>query len=195
MSSRPLFISVAESMVIFGPIDQLGCVSASAGVAAAISSVRPVAERPARAGEDDALDVVDAPALEQLEDRVVLGIDRQDRRRRAARAAAMNSVAGGDQAFLVGERDARAGARSRQASGRDRRRRRSPPRPDRPAAPPPPRPPPLRRPPRCPVPASASLRRRRPHGSAIDREPRAGRRARSRQGAPRCRSAVTASTS
>ena len=28
ISSSPLFIMVAESMVIFGPIDQLGCFSA-----------------------------------------------------------------------------------------------------------------------------------------------------------------------
>ena len=28
MSSRPLFIIVAELIVIFGPIDQLGCFSA-----------------------------------------------------------------------------------------------------------------------------------------------------------------------
>src|SRR5438552_2686688 len=32
MSSRPLFASVAESTVIFGPIAQFGCLSASAGV-------------------------------------------------------------------------------------------------------------------------------------------------------------------
>ena len=34
MTSRPLFISVAESTVIFGPIDQVGWRSASAGVTA-----------------------------------------------------------------------------------------------------------------------------------------------------------------
>ena len=38
MTSRPLFISVAESTLIFGPIDQLGCFSASSGLAAAIAS-------------------------------------------------------------------------------------------------------------------------------------------------------------
>ena len=32
MTSRPLFIRVAESMVIFAPMLQLGCFNASAGV-------------------------------------------------------------------------------------------------------------------------------------------------------------------
>src|SRR5665647_3818036 len=38
MTSRPLFISVAESMLILGPIDQVGCLSASSGVTAASSA-------------------------------------------------------------------------------------------------------------------------------------------------------------
>ena len=35
---QPLFIRLAESMLIFDPIDQTGCAAASAGVAAAIRS-------------------------------------------------------------------------------------------------------------------------------------------------------------
>ena len=37
ITSSPLFISVAESIVIFGPIVQVGCRSASSGVTVAIS--------------------------------------------------------------------------------------------------------------------------------------------------------------
>ncbi len=39
MISSPLFIIVAESMVIFGPIDQLGCLSACSRVAPRIASM------------------------------------------------------------------------------------------------------------------------------------------------------------
>ena len=38
MTSRPLFISVAESIVIFAPMFQVGCWSASATVALDIDS-------------------------------------------------------------------------------------------------------------------------------------------------------------
>src|SRR5258705_364028 len=38
MISSPLFMSVAESMVIFGPISHVGCRSACSGSAASISS-------------------------------------------------------------------------------------------------------------------------------------------------------------
>src|SRR3954447_24105148 len=42
VTARPLLASVAESIVIFGPIDQVGCASASSGVTSASSSrVRP----------------------------------------------------------------------------------------------------------------------------------------------------------
>src|SRR3954452_7611491 len=42
ITSSPLFASVAESIVIFGPIDHVGCASASSGVTSASSSrVRP----------------------------------------------------------------------------------------------------------------------------------------------------------
>ena len=42
ITSRPLFISVAESMVIFGPICQVGCFSASA----AVTSASALSDRP-----------------------------------------------------------------------------------------------------------------------------------------------------
>ena len=49
MSSRPLFINVAESMVTLGPIDQFGCLSAWAGVAARIASIDQVRNGPPEA--------------------------------------------------------------------------------------------------------------------------------------------------
>src|SRR3954464_15992152 len=46
MTSRPLFIRVAESIVTFGPIDQLGCLSAACSVALRISSLDQVRNGP-----------------------------------------------------------------------------------------------------------------------------------------------------
>jgi hypothetical protein len=46
MISRPLFISVAESIVTFGPIDQLGWRNACSGVAARIASADQVRNGP-----------------------------------------------------------------------------------------------------------------------------------------------------
>ena len=48
--SRPLLNSVAESMVIFGPMSQVGCLSACARVTCASLSAGSVAERPAGGG-------------------------------------------------------------------------------------------------------------------------------------------------
>ncbi len=58
MSSRPLFIKVAESMVILAPMDQLGCFSASDGVARAASS-----RLLARNGPPEAVSVTFSTAL------------------------------------------------------------------------------------------------------------------------------------
>ena len=52
MTSSPLFISVAESIVIFGPIRHVGCCSASSGVTRASSPAGELAERTARRGQD-----------------------------------------------------------------------------------------------------------------------------------------------
>ena len=53
ISSRPLFISVAESTEIFAPIDQFGWATACDGVAAAIAFGRGGPERPAARGQHD----------------------------------------------------------------------------------------------------------------------------------------------
>ena len=55
ISSRPLLASVAESIVIFGPIDQVGCASASSGRDRPSSSARAAPERATARREDDAL--------------------------------------------------------------------------------------------------------------------------------------------
>ena len=77
ISSSPLFASVAESIVIFGPICQVGCESASSTVTPS-SSAR---ERP-RNGPPDAVSTRPSTesglaALEALEERRVLAVDGQ----------------------------------------------------------------------------------------------------------------------
>ena len=54
MSSRPLFMSVAESTEILRPITQFGCAQACSGVACVERLARPVEERAAGGGEQDA---------------------------------------------------------------------------------------------------------------------------------------------
>ena len=74
-------------MLILAPIDQTGCLRATSGVAAAISSQRCGAERATRRGQHDLLHRVAVVVLQRLEDRVVLGIDRQQRGARPSRTA------------------------------------------------------------------------------------------------------------
>ena len=68
---------------------------------------RPGAERPAGCSENDAAHVLAPAGAERLEDRVVLGIDRQHGRPRVRRLA-HEECAGADETLLVGERDRRA---------------------------------------------------------------------------------------
>ena len=51
ITSRPLFMRVDESTVIFGPIDQVGWARASSTVTSASSAARAAPERPAAGGE------------------------------------------------------------------------------------------------------------------------------------------------
>ena len=73
--------------MIFGPIDQFGCFSASLGRAAAIASRVQSRNGPPEAVRMIRSTSVDRPAVERLEDGVVLGIDRQDRDAGPARLA------------------------------------------------------------------------------------------------------------
>ena len=56
ISSRPLFIMVAESTEILAPMSQFGCATACSGVALGHLGQRPGAERPARGGQDQPVD-------------------------------------------------------------------------------------------------------------------------------------------
>ena len=122
MTSSPLFIIDAELMVIFWPMLQFGCFSACASVACSMSAALPGAERSARRGDDDANQFLAIAGAERLEQRVVLGIGRQDAGAGLGRAL-HEEIAGTDQAFLVGERDGGAAIDGRERRLQTRRRR------------------------------------------------------------------------
>ena len=152
-------------MVIFGPIDQLGCLQGLFERGRAHRFERPGAERAAGGGDHDAADVLARAGAERLEDRVVLGIDRQHARAVGSSRTHEHS-AGADEALLVGERNGRAplgggerglqpdraADRSHHPVGRPLRRLRSAP--------------PRRWPPRCRSPPARPSTRHRPAGSA-----------------------------
>ena len=77
ISSRPLFIIVALSTLILAPIDQFGWRTASAGVTPAIRSRLAVRNGPPEAVSRRRSIAERIAAGQGLEDRVVLGIDRQ----------------------------------------------------------------------------------------------------------------------
>ena len=108
MTSRPLFMSVAESIVMRAPIAQVGCRSACSGRHLGQLGRRAPAERAAAGRHDQRLDRVGLLARQQLLQRRVLGIDRQQLRA-AARERLPHERAARDEALLVGERDVDAG--------------------------------------------------------------------------------------
>ena len=107
MTSRPLFIKVAESIVTFGPIDQLGCLSAASSVALRISSFDQVRNGPPEAVMMTLVTSSRRPAViawnsalcSQSTGSTVAPVSLR---------AAHEQRAGADQAFLVGERERRA---------------------------------------------------------------------------------------
>ena len=112
ITSSALFISVAESIVIFGPICQVGCLRASSGVTSASSA----ADLPRNGPPDDVRMTRRTswrpPGLERLEDRRVLAVDGQDPR--APRAGQLHDQrAGDDERLLVGQGDGLAGLERR----------------------------------------------------------------------------------
>ena len=165
ISSRPLFMSVAESMEILAPIDQVGWASACAGVAFAMRSAGQVAERPARGRQRIGADRRRVAALEQLEERIVLRIDRQDahvvlaRELHEARCRRRSGIP-----CWRARCCCRIGWPPPSPSGR--RRRRLPRGRCRPARRPPPPARRARRRPRCPLPNSASRKAGSPSSSA-----------------------------
>ena len=106
ITSSPLLTRVAELMVITGPIDQVGCLSACSSVTSASSSrVRPRNGPPLAVSTRRRTSAARA-AAQALGDGGVLGVDRHDlaglRARRDQRAAH-------DQRLLVGQREGGAG--------------------------------------------------------------------------------------
>ena len=96
-----MFASVAESIVIFGPIDQVGCASASSGVTSASSSRVLPRNGPPLAVTTMLSGVAELGALEE---RRVLAVD-GDQLASAPLARAERKLAGGDEALLVRERE------------------------------------------------------------------------------------------
>ncbi len=80
MISSPLFIIVAESTVIFGPIDQLGWRGASSTVTSREGLEGTLAEGAAARGEDKPADGRRVLAAEALPERAVLAVDGDDPR-------------------------------------------------------------------------------------------------------------------
>ena len=105
ISSRPLFASVAESTVIFGPIRQVGCASASSTVTRSSSSRLRPRNGPPDAVRTSECDGVGAAALEALERRRECSLSTGIRRAAAAPARGERELAGGDEALLVRERE------------------------------------------------------------------------------------------
>ena len=101
ISSRPLFISVAESIVILPPIVQVGCVERL--LDGHVLQVRAAAERAAGGGDDQLLDHAGRLAGQQVVQRGVLGVDRDELG--AGRLGERgHELAADDERLLVGER-------------------------------------------------------------------------------------------
>ena len=120
ITSKPLFMSVAESIVIFAPISQFGCASACAGLAAASTSALRLPERSARRGEPDLAHRRAALAREALRDRDVLGVERKQLRTARARGVEHERPPG-DEHFFVRERDVAAASAAPRRRARARR--------------------------------------------------------------------------
>ncbi len=108
ITSRPLFISVAESTVIFAPMLHVGMGERVGHRDLGERLRRAAPERPTRGGDDDAGDGAVGRALEALGERGVLAVDREHAPP-AARVGGRDELAAGDQALLVRERQVGAG--------------------------------------------------------------------------------------
>ena len=116
-------MSVAESIVILPPMSQVGCASASS----ALDVAQRVGGRARGTGPPEAVStsrstVPGRLAAQQLEERRVLGVDR-DHARAGRLGELHHELAADDEALLVGERqvDALAERRDRRARGRPSR--------------------------------------------------------------------------
>ena len=113
MISSPLFIIVAESMVTFGPMVQVGWRSASSTVMRREGARVALAERAAAGGEHQPAHAVRALAAQALPERAVLAVDRQDARPARGRPG-LDQLARHHQHLLGGGGDGPAGVERRQ---------------------------------------------------------------------------------
>ena len=102
MTSSPLFMRVAESMVILRPMDQVGWLSASAGVIASKVSRGARAEGAAGRGEHEPPHLFRPAAVQALVQRAVLAVDGQQAAAAGARLRD-HQLARHHQRLLVGE--------------------------------------------------------------------------------------------
>ena len=99
-----MFISVAESIVILPPIAHVGCWSASSTVDVLELGARAAAERAAGGGDHEPVDRAGRLARDQLVQRGVLGVDR-DQLGAGGLGQRHHEVAADDERLLVGQRD------------------------------------------------------------------------------------------
>ena len=104
MTSRPLFMSVAESMEILPPIAHVGCASASLDGHGLERRPRAPAERAAGRGDRQPRRGARRQPGQQLVQRGVLGVDGQDPRAGRLRELG-HELAADDERLLVGERE------------------------------------------------------------------------------------------
>ena len=118
MTSRPLLTRVAELTVMTGPMAQVGWARASSGVTSASSALRTAAEGAAGGGDDELAHVGAGAGRQGLEERGVLGVDRDDL---AGLGERLDQRAADDERLLVGEREGAArlqgGEGGREADG------------------------------------------------------------------------------
>ena len=103
-------------MLIFAPIDQTGWRSAASGVARGHLLEAGGAERAARGGQHDLLHRAAVAVGQRLEDRVVLGIDRQQRRAGLGTARSITSPAQTSASLLASATRRRGGSRPASAA-------------------------------------------------------------------------------
>ena len=118
--SSPLLKRVAESIEIFWPMFQVGCLSAWAGVAAAICSRVHCRNGPPEAVSTSRRTVAGVAAFEALEDGVVLAVHGQDAHAFTRRRRAHDGFARHDEDFLARHREvvARLNRRQRRSQSR-----------------------------------------------------------------------------
>ncbi len=113
MTSNPLFISVAESMDIFSPMDQVGCARACSLVTLLSRSLSHPRNGPPEPVITTDSDRPSTCGFDELKQGRVLGVDGQDARA-LLRSERSNQRAGTNHALLISQRDRTAMLQSHQ---------------------------------------------------------------------------------